>query len=212
MRKTPIWLAACLALLAAPIVGAHAEEGGDRDAFTKRLFAAQAVDHKIFACFVRRYDAHHLAHHPRQKVGAMKLLVVVDKVSETTELNYGFRLGVELRKQPGELETSGDCGHPAAEVAGESLRIHCSVDCDGGGVTVALANGDKSVMVKLNEIRVFPPAKPGQPATDDDPDHDNSLTLEGGADDRVFRLDRTDVEACKSIADDDDKLAALQAK
>ncbi len=208
MRKTPILLSACLALLAAPIFAAHAEEGGDRAAFTKRLFAAQSIDHKTYACFARRYDASHLARHPRQKVSAMKLLVVVDKLPESAELNYGFRLGVKLRKQPGELETSGDCGHPAAEVAGESLNIHCSVDCDGGGVTVALADDDKSVIVKLDEIRVYPP---DQPATDDDPDHDNSLMLDGGADDRVFRLDRADIEACKSLAVDGDELA-LQAE
>jgi hypothetical protein len=161
---------------------------------------------------VRRYDPNHLAHHPRQKVSAMKLLVVVDKLPESAELNYGFRLGVKLRRQRGEFETSGDCGHPAADVAGETPNIHCSVDCDGGGVSVALADGDKSVMVKLNEIRLFAPDQPGQAATDDDPDHDNSVMLESGADDRVFRLDRTDVEACKSIAAGDDELAALQAK
>ncbi len=212
MRKTPILLSACLVLLAAPIFGAHADEGGHRATFSKRLFATQSRDHKTFACFVRRYDASHLAHHPRQKVSAMKLLVLVDNLPEPTGFSYAFRLGVKFRNQPGDFVTSGDCGRPSADVVGESLHIHCSVDCDGGGVTVSLADGDKSVLVKPNETRVYPADRPGQANADDDPDHDGRVTLEGGADDRVFRLDRTDIETCKSLAAGDDELAALQAK
>src|SRR3974390_968535 len=140
MRKLPILLSACVAVLASATIGARAEDAGE--AFAKRLFAAQSVDHKTFACFVRRYDAKHLAQHPRQKVTAMKLLVTVERLPDDEELHYGFRLGLKLRKQPGDLATSGDCGHPSAEVADGALRIHCSVDCDGGGIEAALADGD----------------------------------------------------------------------
>jgi hypothetical protein len=38
------------------------------------MFAKPPGD-KAYACFVRRYDADHLARHPRQKVGTMKPLV-----------------------------------------------------------------------------------------------------------------------------------------
>jgi hypothetical protein len=215
MRKLPILLSACFALLASATAGARAQDAGER--FAKRLFAATSVDHKTFACFVRRYDANHLAQHPRQKLGAMKLLVTVERLPDDEELHYGFRLGVRLRKQASALETSGECGHPAAEVAGQSLRIHCAVDCDGGSIEAALTDGDKSVLVKLDEIRLFPavdPAKAGNDAAaqDADPDHDGHVMFEAGADDHVFRLDRADITECRSLAVDAEELAALQRK
>jgi len=43
-------------------------------AFDTRTFAGPLAA-KAYACFVRRYDANHLARHPKQKLGAMKLLV-----------------------------------------------------------------------------------------------------------------------------------------
>src|SRR5205085_12170169 len=46
-------------------------------AFDKRVFAG-AIGKKASACFVRRYDASHLAQHPKQKVAAMKLLVTAE--------------------------------------------------------------------------------------------------------------------------------------
>jgi hypothetical protein len=48
------------------------------EAFVKRLFGGPADPQKSFACFVRTYDASHLAHHPLKKVSAMKLLVTAE--------------------------------------------------------------------------------------------------------------------------------------
>jgi hypothetical protein len=55
----------------------HAQDGVDKaraDAFEVRMFAGQPGK-KAYACFLRRYDANHLAQHPKQKIAAMKLLV-----------------------------------------------------------------------------------------------------------------------------------------
>ena len=41
-------------------------------AFDTRTFAGPLAA-KAYACFVRRYDTNHLARHPKQKLGAMKL-------------------------------------------------------------------------------------------------------------------------------------------
>ena len=38
------------------------------------------------------------------------------------------------------------------------------------------------------------------------------FALNGGADDKVFRLERVDNELCKSLIKDGDEVAALQAK
>jgi hypothetical protein len=78
----------CLWLVAADasVTGAHAcraQEAVDKAKATildNRMFG-DPLGQKTYACFVRRYDANHLAKHPEQKVGAMKLLVTAEDAS-----------------------------------------------------------------------------------------------------------------------------------
>ena len=192
----------CLALMTAGFANpASADEVADKGAFVQRLFAAKTFDKKTYACFVRRYDAVHLKQHPRQKVGAMKLLLTAEKLPEDGELHYGFSVGVSLRKQPGNWTTGGDCGHAEASASkGEELAINCSVDCDGGGVAVALAGDDKAVTVRLERLHLWGPRDDGE------------RELEVGADDRVFRLDRVDAAECAALVTDHEEQAALRHK
>ena len=119
-------------------------------AFAKRMFAASAPKPKGYACFVRRYDAAHMAQHPLQKVTVMKLLITAEMVPDDKVLEYSFRLGVNFRDRAGDFDSSGDCGHAAVTKVPDSAEtaipagvdISCGVDCDGGGVTVSLANND----------------------------------------------------------------------
>jgi len=50
-------------------------------AFTERMLGGPPAPGKAksYACFVRTYDAAHLASHPQQKVSAMALLITVEK-------------------------------------------------------------------------------------------------------------------------------------
>jgi hypothetical protein len=132
-------LAAGMAVL--PTIG-HAEEGGiDKaraEAFDARIFT-KPPGKKAYACFVRRYDAEHLARHPQQKVSAMKLLMTAEIPSDENTLNYSFRLGVKFRHRSGDFDSSGSCGHVIAEDSGHEIRFGCGVDCDGGGIGVALS-------------------------------------------------------------------------
>jgi hypothetical protein len=201
MRKIRFTSLVGLAVMLAGLNGpAQADDVTNSEAFTKRLFAAQSFDKKTYACFVRRYDAAHLKQHPRQKVGAMKLLLAAEKMPEDGELHYGFRVGVSLRKQPGNFESSGDCAKAEASVSrnGE-LAINCSVDCDGGGVAVGLAGGDKAVTLRLERLHLWGPK-------------DDERDLEAGADDGVFRLDRVDTAQCASLVSDREEQAALRHK
>jgi len=206
MRKILVLFPTCLAaLLAGMTIGARAEDAAGAGDFAKRLFAVKSIDQKTYACFVRRYDAEHLAHHPLQKVSAMKLLLTVEKVPEDAALEYSFRVGVNFRNRPGNFDSSGDCGHAqASETKEGELEIHCSVDCDGGGVQVGLAKAsDKSVILRLDQMRIWDANKPDEEATHE---------LRGGADDRVFRLDRADVDQCASLVADRKELAAMRHK
>jgi hypothetical protein len=194
-------VSASVALAAATTFAARAEEPVDTTAFAQRLFAVKAVDKKTYACFVRRYDADHLKHHPLQKVSAMKILMTVEKSEEAGSLQYGFQLGVSLRNQPDAFSSGGDCSDAKALPEGGRMMISCSVDCDGGGLYVTLASGDKSVVVDLDQVRIWDVNKP---------DEDATHSLRAGADDKTFRLDRANVEECTSLVPDHDELEAMR--
>jgi hypothetical protein len=188
-----------------PTIG-HAEEGGiDKaraEAFDARIFT-KPPGKKAYACFVRRYDAEHLARHPQQKVSAMKLLMTAEIPSDENTLNYSFRLGVKFRHRSGDFDSSGDCGHVIAEDSSHEIRFGCGVDCDGGGIEVAMSKDDKSAIVRLERVRIWQNSKPDEEAGD---------SLVAGADDKVFRLDRVEARECTSLVTDRKELAALRRK
>jgi hypothetical protein len=83
------------------------------------------------------------------------------------------------------------------------IDFQCAVDCDGGGIAVNLANGDNSVIAKLDRIRIWKST---------DPDGGPLRSLQGGADDKIFRLDRTSLDECRSLVADRKELAAMRRK
>jgi hypothetical protein len=212
MKRAPSTAAlatAILLALGAGISAGRAEDGpppidpGKGAEFDTRMFGAPLGKKTAYACFVRRYDAEHRARHPRQKVSAMKLLVTSEYPPEDKTYPYSFRLGVKYRHRNGDFDSSGFCGHVVAEDAGHELRLGCGVDCDGGGIGVALSNDDKSAIVRLERVRIWRNNKPDDEAEE---------SLVAGADDKMFRLDRTDASECASLITDRKELAALRQK
>jgi hypothetical protein len=193
--------------LAAP--AARADDGdkpidpAQKSAFDKRVFGSATGAAKAYACFVRHYDSDHLARHPLQKVSAMKLLVTAEKEPENAGYAYSFRLGFKYRHRKGDYDSSGSCNHIIADGEGRQLQFGCGVDCDGGGIGVALSNDDKSTLVSVERVRIWQHNKP---------DEDASGDLVGGADDKLFRLDRTELRECASLVTDRKELAALRRK
>ena len=199
-----------LVLFALMLVGAaavagvsRAEEGVDKakaTAFDARLFTRPS-DQTTYACFVRRYDAAHLAQHPKQKVSAMKLLVKAEIAPEEQDkINYSFQLGVKYRHRPGNFDSSGYCRHVVAEEKGGEIHFGCGVECDGGGIDVAMKD-DKSAIVELERVRMWDRKKPDEMGDND---------LEAGADDKTFRVDRADLSECAELVTDRKELAALR--
>ncbi|CAN7729411.1 hypothetical protein LJR220_001820 [Bradyrhizobium sp. LjRoot220] len=208
MKRTPppvvlaIAASAAIAFLAGNGPGL-AQEGIDKTkaaAFDNQLFAGP-LGQKAYACFVRRYDANHLAQHPKQKVSAMKLLVTAENPPEEKITNYSFRIGVKYRHRPGNFDSSGYCSH-VAEDKGNAIRFGCGVDCEGGGIGVAMKD-DKSAVIRLARIRIWERNKA---------DDDASKDLVAGADDRVFRVDRAELRECAELVTDRKELAALRRK
>jgi hypothetical protein len=206
MKRSWIAMSAAAAIVAVSAAASHAEEEGidkaKADAFDLRIFAKPAGK-KSYACFVRRYDADHLARHPRQKVSAMKLLMTVEIPLDENTTNYSFRLGVKYHHRSGDFDSSGGCGHVIAEDAGNEIRFGCGVDCDGGGIGVALSKDDKSAIIRLERVRIWQNNKPDEEAGD---------SLVAGADDKIFRLDRIDTRECASLVTDRKELAAIRHK
>jgi len=203
-----LMIGAATAVTAAP-VSADDQQQADA-AFATRMFAGAVPKPKAYACFVRRYDATHLAAHPLQKVSAMKLLITAEVVPEDKAFDYSFRLGVTFRDRPGDFDSSGGCGHAptvkaldATEAAvPDGIDFECAVDCDGGGISVNLAHNDTALIVKpLQRIRIW---------KGKDFDEAAATALNAGADDKIFRLDRVKPDECASLITDRKELAALR--
>lgn len=196
--------------LLASISVARAEDAGDireaskaeTEAFNARIYAG-TPGQTAYACFVRRYDAEHLARHPKQKVATMKLLVSAEIDSEDKQLHNSFRLGFRYRHRSGDFDSSGSCHHVVFTRDDGEIRLGCGVDCEGGGVGVALSKDDKSAIVRLARIRVWQHNKP---------DDEAERSLVAGSDDGIFRLDRADNSECAALVTDRKELAALRHK
>jgi hypothetical protein len=175
------------------------------DEFVTRVFGGPvSLDKTTYACFTRSYDSEHLAEHPQQKVSAMKLLLTAEQDAEEREMNYSFRLGVKYRNKSGNYDSSGDCGHGKfTDEKTNEAALGCGVDCDGGGIGVHLSKDDKSVIVKLDRVRIW---------KDKNYDEDAAHDLVAGADDKAFRLDRTTLKDCASLVTDRKELAAMRHK
>jgi len=154
--------AAVLAISTAGITLGHAgEDGIDKAkaaAFDVRMFT-KPPGNKAYACFVRRYEPGYLARHPLQKVSAMKLLVTAE-IPQEEEIkekitNYSFRLGLKYRHRTGDFDSSGSCNHFVPEDRGNEIHLGYGVDCDGGGIDVAMSKDDKSAIVRVERMRIW---------------------------------------------------------
>jgi hypothetical protein len=199
------------AVIFATFIGAaRAEEAEDireagkteAETFNARMYAG-TPGNKAYACFVRRYDAEHLARHPKQKVALLKLLVSAEFDSEDKQLHNSFRLGFKYRHRSGDFNSGGSCSHVVFVKDGNDVRLGCGVDCEGGSIGVALSKDDKSTVVRLVRVRVWQNNKP---------DDDAEQSLVAGADDGIFRLNRTDARECASLVTDRKEVAALRHK
>jgi hypothetical protein len=133
----------------------------------------------------------------------MKLLVSAEFDSEDKQLHNSFRLGFKYRHRSGDFNSGGSCSHVAFVKDGNDVRLGCGVDCEGGSIGVALSKDDKSAVVRLVRVRVWQNNKP---------DDDAEQSLVAGADDGIFRLNRTDARECASLVTDRKEVAALRHK
>ena len=190
------------ALAAAAPLAAHAEDDGidpaKSKAFDSRVFAGPIGD-KAYACFVRRYAASHLAQHKRQKVTAIKLLITAENnAGEPT--SYAYKAGFQFRNRAGNFDAGSGCGR--IQDGSKEIHFTCDGDCGSGGLDIAMSKDDKSMVVHLEAIPFWNRKHPDR----------DLQTLEGGTDDKVFRVDRVDNSECAELMTDQKEVAALQRK
>jgi hypothetical protein len=191
-----------LAALVAAAPLAHADDDGldpaKAKAFDARVFGGP-VGNQAFACFVRRYDASHLAQHRRQKVTAVKLLISAENhAGEPT--SYAYKAGFQFRNRSGNFDAGSGCGR--IEDGDKQIHFTCDGDCGGGGIDMAMSKDGKSMIVHLEVIPIWDRKHPKR----------DEQTLEAGADDKLFRLDRVDNSECAELLPGNKELAALQRK
>jgi hypothetical protein len=134
----------------------------------------------------------------------MKLLLTAETAPESDGRDYSFRLGVRYRNKAGVFDSSGACSLGGMTAAGDNeVRLSCNVDCDGGDINVGLAKDSKATLIRLERIRIWRNNKPDDDASDE---------LVAGADDKIFRLDRADLEECRSLVTDRKELAEMRRK
>jgi hypothetical protein len=142
------------------------------------------------ACYVRSYDNAHLRAHPRQRITAMKFLLGVMEYDPRKPnakglddlVYYTFALSVSRRGDKRLLHASGDC------FGGDA--ISCVVDCDGGGVALDKMPPASTLIVRLKDdgIRML-----------HDCDDEQGVLVTAGVDDKLFRLDKVGIEACRAL-------------
>ena len=209
MNRVPTIAALATAVVLTSLSPGFAEDGpapidpAKAAAFDIRVFGAPVGRKAAYACFVRRYDEAHLAQHPRQQVAAMKLLVSAQDLPKEQSSAYSFQLGVRYRNRRTAFDSSGYCRHTLATDSGDELRFGCGVECDGGGIEVALAKDDQSATLSLERVRVW---------RHNSPDPESGHDLVAGDDDKMFRLERAETSECASLVTDRKVLAALRRK
>ena len=131
-------------------------------------------------CYRRVYTKSHLAKHPDQLVISMLL--------KLEDSNSRWRMSVAERGQWRQLHGGGGC-------SAEGEYLYCSVDCDGGHIGIKFISGS-SIYVYLKEplgsgfIRLVPAC---------DMVDDNSQELRAGKDDKIFKLYKVPMSACRGM-------------
>src|SRR5690606_34869004 len=129
-----------------------------------------------------------------QTVRAMTMLIRSDWSDEDRRVSHSFHLGVGYRNKRGGFESAGECNHVKFDERNGETRFGCSIDCDGGGLGIAMGMTDDAVRVSIERVRIWPAGKVG--------DEEKSTEHAAGKDDGLFRLERTALEDCAPLIDD----------
>ncbi len=165
-----------------------------------QLFGKPVGTENAYACYIRKYSKAHLASHPDQNVRDMMVLVDSHMDEEGAGRQYILGMTVNFRYLKQTFSTYGGC---SAGSDGKQA-LHCGIDCDGGTIGVRIKD-EKSILIDIPY---------GARVAEDYFEEERSGLPQGakfGSDDKLFRLDRTDLSSCLPLANSDEAKAALAA-
>jgi hypothetical protein len=170
------------------------EAGQSPMADVARIFGHDPGPGTAYACFKRSYAKAHLEAHQQQNVTQM-LLFVAKPAGD--EMQFNLSMQVWFRKIGKPFEVAGGCSRGSEG----DKALSCGIECDGGYLAVRIKN-TQSILVDIPQsVRLW------------DPEADESDALPDkarfGADDKLFRLDRTDVKNCLPLIHDDEIRAEI---
>ncbi len=172
---------------------------GSGNPFLERLVGGLDKKQKSFACFSRHYDNAHLAAHPKQKVADMKMLVnayYTEAFPPSAPGSYAYQvsLAFKLKDRPETLTQVAECG---GDLKDSRVRgAYCAGPGDKG-VHLTLDGKDAVVIAIRGGADLWAPGPIDQR-------HD-TVKNPLGADDKAFRLVRTELKECEDLAFDSDK-------
>lgn len=152
------------------------------------------------ACFGRVYDKAHLAAHPQQKVTSIHVFRSLDDRKEAENWTPGRRqeqielfksdktVGVDayvtFRDRKGYFYNSLSCHDSSDE------GVMCGIDCDGGSFVLKPGNAG-SIMLQNNGFVLIG-------GCGEEIEQAAQVYFQPGKDDKVFRLDKKPVDACRA--------------
>jgi hypothetical protein len=174
---------------------------GSSNEFLARLMGHLYRTGETFACFSRRYDDAYLAAHPQQNVAYAKALVsayVRPSNLDRKEGAYSYQisLGFTFRGRSDVLTSVAECGEGKTQ---DSLRE--------GAVCAGPVGSDGEMRVAIEGRSFLMTIPKGSDLWAPGPVDQRHDTVKNpfGADDKVFRLDRTNLSQCEDMAFDRQK-------
>lgn len=186
-------IAACLMLFVYGAAGAASAQESD----VVKMFGRDPGTGDAHACFVRHYTKAHLKSHPDQNVTDM--IAYVGKQTGPDPY-YMINLQVNFRQLPKPFQVSGNCSQSTDGMQ----TLGCGVECDGGSLSVRVKN-QSAILVEIpDSVRLFDPSSNNE-------FEDLPKGARFGSDDKLFRLDRTDLQDCLSIIYDEEIKAKVMS-
>ncbi|MDO6963594.1 hypothetical protein [Rhizobium alvei] len=185
----------CLGMLAGLAALLPAATSARAESDVERIFGHIAASGEAYACFSRHYTKAHLASHPEQNVTDM-LVYVTRQVGP--DPYYSLNMQVNFRHIRKPFQISGGC----SESEDGRQTLGCGVECDGGSLAVRVKD-ESAILVEIpDQVRIYDPSADA----DDETNGADSIPRNArfGADDKLFRLDRTDLKDCLPVIYDEE--------
>lgn len=183
-----------LTMLAAPALAGRLE--------AENLFGYDPGDKAVHACFSKTFDAAWLKAHPDQNIE--KLTIYVGRKAVDDSVWYAGNMDIKFRDSKEGYRVSADC-------SGEGGSLHCGVDCDGGGYAMTAISKSQLSVTPDDYLRYY--NANGTDAADETDQADNAApkaqTVGFKAGDKNLTLDRTDIQDCLPLINDEGLKAGI---